>query len=74
MTAAGPPVVCSAKACRARAVSAVIWRNPRIHRQGRRKVWTACPAHQESLRDFLDLRGFFIEMIAVEDLDPECDG
>ncbi|HKJ12936.1 MAG TPA: hypothetical protein VJ976_11190 [Ornithinimicrobium sp.] len=74
MTAAGPPVVCSARACRAHATSAVVWRNPRLHTEGRRKVWTACPEHRDSLRDFVDLRGFLIEVIPVEHLDPTRDG
>ncbi|MGB7448257.1 MAG: hypothetical protein WA892_03925 [Ornithinimicrobium sp.] len=74
MSTAGSPVLCSAKACRADAVSGVIWRNPKIHRDGRRKVWTACAQHSESLSDFLDLRGFLIEVIPVEQLDPERDG
>lgn len=74
MTPAGSPVVCSAKACRVQATSAVIWRNPRIHQEGRRKVWTACSEHRDSLGDFLDLRGFLLEVIPVEQLDPERDG
>ncbi|MGB3186187.1 MAG: hypothetical protein WBG36_02675 [Ornithinimicrobium sp.] len=69
-----PPVVCSAKACRAAATHAVIWRNPRLHTASRRKVWTACPDHHESLAGFLELRGFLIEVIAVEELKPERDG
>jgi len=72
--ATGSPVICSAKACRAGATSAVVWRNPKIHREARRKVWTACPEHRDSLRDFLDLRGFLIEVIPVDQLDPERDG
>lgn len=69
MTAA-TPLVCSAKACRLPASDAVIWRNPRIHTEQRRKVWVACPDHVEQLRAFVDLRGFLIEVLLVDDLGP----
>ncbi len=67
-------VVCSAKACGVTATDAVIWRNPKIHTPARRKVWAACPEHRESLRTFVDLRGFLIEVIPVQDLQPDRDG
>ncbi|HEX5969471.1 MAG TPA: hypothetical protein VFY88_13410 [Intrasporangium sp.] len=65
--------VCSAKACRADAVHAVIWRNPKLHVEGRRKVWLACDEHQQSLADFVGLRGFLIEVIPVGAL-TDADG
>ncbi|HET6665825.1 MAG TPA: hypothetical protein VFG98_00945 [Intrasporangium sp.] len=68
----GDPV-CSAKACRAAAVHAVIWRNPKLHVEGRRKVWLACDAHQQSLADFVGLRGFLIEVIPMGAL-TDADG
>ncbi|MGB3259136.1 MAG: hypothetical protein WBG89_14195 [Ornithinimicrobium sp.] len=74
MSRSGREVVCSAKACRSAATHAVIWRNPKLHVQGRRKVWTACPEHTASLSSFVDLRGFLIEVIRVEDLQPDRDG
>jgi hypothetical protein len=49
----------------------VIWRNPRIHTEQRRKVWVACPDHVEHLRTFVDLRGFLIEVLAVGELTPD---
>jgi hypothetical protein len=52
------PVVCSAKGCRATAVYAVVWNNPKIHTPEREKIWTACEEHRRSLSDFLDVRGF----------------
>lgn len=64
---------CSAKGCRATAVDAVVWRNPKLHVEGRRKVWLACPDHRESLAEFVDLRGFLIEVIPVGQL-TETDG
>lgn len=64
-------LVCSAKACRRRAGHAVRWRHPRLHVEGRRKVWLACDEHVERLRQFVDLRGFLIDVIPVADLTPE---
>lgn len=63
-------VVCSAKACRAVATAAVVWRNPRLHTPERRKVWVACAEHTETLRTFVDLRGFLIEVVPVDRLGP----
>ncbi|HCX84469.1 MAG TPA: hypothetical protein DHV14_04890 [Micrococcales bacterium] len=55
-------VVCSAKGCRATAVWAIGWRNPRIHDGGRRKVWTACPEHLDHLQRFLEARSFPVDV------------
>jgi hypothetical protein len=49
---------CSAKACRADAVSVLVWNNPRLHVPGREKTWVACPDHVPTLSAFLDARGF----------------
>lgn len=64
---------CSAKGCRDVATDAVVWRNPKLHVEGRRKVWLACPGHRESLAEFVDLRGFLIEVIPVGAL-TDADG
>ncbi|MFX0538691.1 hypothetical protein ACQBAT_08480 [Ornithinimicrobium sp. Y1847] len=66
-------LVCSAKACRSVAEHAVVWRNPRLHDAARRKVWLACEEHREHLRNFVDLRGFLIEVIPAGEL-TEADG
>jgi hypothetical protein len=71
--AVGADQVCSAKACRAEATHGVIWRNPKLHVEGRRKVWLACDDHQQSLADFVGLRGFLIEVVPVEAL-TDADG
>ncbi len=65
--------VCSAKGCRAEASHAVIWRNPTLHVEGRRKVWLACDDHRQSLADFVGLRGFLLEVVGVDDL-TDADG
>lgn len=62
-------LVCSAKACRAEPGYAVVWRNPRLHAPDRRKVWLACPEHRDHLRDFVQLRGFLLEVVPVSELD-----
>jgi hypothetical protein len=65
--------LCSAKGCRSTSAHAVIWRNPKLHTPERRKVWLACDEHRRSLADFLALRGFLIEVIAIDEL-TETDG
>ena len=65
--------VCSAKGCRSAAEHAVVWRNPKLHVEGRRKVWLACDEHRQSLADFVGLRGFLIEVIPVGAL-TDADG
>ena len=66
-------LVCSAKGCRNAATDAVVWRNPRLHAPDRRKVWLACGEHREHLREFVQLRGFLLEVVPVDAL-TEADG
>jgi hypothetical protein len=61
----GPPI-CSARDCRLPAAWALQWNNPKLHSPDRRKTWTACDLHRESLGGFLGRRGFLRE---VEPLD-----
>ncbi|MEU8332126.1 hypothetical protein [Micromonospora sp. NPDC048839] len=58
-------LVCSARGCRAAAVWALEWNNPRLHDADRRKTWLACADHRTSLGDFLDARGFLRDVTAV---------
>jgi len=53
-----PAATCSRAGCREIAVWRVEWRNPRIHSPDRRKVWVACDAHRDYLRDYLAARDF----------------
>ena len=69
----GAERVCSAKGCRADAEHAVVWRNPKLHVEGRRKVWLACGEHRASLADFVSARGFLIEVVGVDAL-TDADG
>ena len=63
---------CSAKGCRARAVTGLLWNNPRLHDSARRKVWLACPDHEESLGSFLGVRGFLKDRVPVEQIPAEA--
>ena len=53
-------VLCSAKGCRATAVTALVWRNPTLHKGGRVKQWVACDEHLEYLSSFLARRSFLL--------------
>lgn len=65
-----PEVICSAKDCRAPAVWALRWNNPKLHTPERRKVWTACEEHRAGLSDFLGRRGFLKDVVPLADLAP----
>lgn len=66
-------LVCSRRGCGATAERAVLWRNPRIHDESRTKVWLACAAHEELLREHLAVRGFPVRTCAVDEI-PEGAG
>jgi len=38
------------------------WNNPRVHAPQRRKRWVACQEHRQHLGEFLDARGFLLEI------------
>lgn len=57
---------CSAKGCTVGATWAILWRNPKIHDESRRKTWLACDEHRVTLTDFLGMRGFPLEVEAFE--------
>jgi hypothetical protein len=61
-------LVCSARGCRADAVWALRWNNPRLHTPDRRKTWLACAEHRGDLEQFLGLRGFLRDVTGVDDL------
>jgi hypothetical protein len=56
---------CSRAGCIQAAEFEVVWRNPKIHSEDRRKVWLACGEHQQYLIDYLAVRSFFIETLAI---------
>lgn len=56
---------CSRAACAEPATWQVNWRNPRIHSIERVKVWLACEAHREFLRDYLEARDFPVAITRV---------
>ncbi|WP_405372732.1 MULTISPECIES: hypothetical protein [unclassified Microbacterium] len=60
---------CSRAGCRDLAAWQVIWRNPRIHAADRQKVWAACDAHVEFLRDYLATRSFPVRVARFDGAD-----
>lgn len=56
---------CSRAGCLAQAEFSLIWRNPKIHLDGRTKTWLACGEHREFLSEYLDSRGFFLECRSI---------
>ncbi|MDG4765583.1 hypothetical protein O7632_15975 [Solwaraspora sp. WMMD406] len=60
------PLVCSAKGCRASAIWALRWNNPKLHDAQRRKTWLACGQHRERLGEFLAVRGFLREVAPLD--------
>lgn len=65
-------LVCSRKACRQPATRAVLWRNPRIHDESRRKVWLACDEHESVLHDHLAVRGFPVSTCALDEIPDDA--
>lgn len=61
---------CSARGCREHATWGLRWNNPRLHTPERRKVWLACDAHREHLEQYLGVRGFHRDTVAVDALEP----
>ena len=57
---------CSRAGCRDDATWVVAWRNPRIHSEDRRKLWSACDAHVGYLRDYLAARDFPVEVSRLD--------
>lgn len=55
-------VECARAACRAAATHHIVWRNPRIHDESRRKIWPACDEHVGFLSDYLRSREFPVEV------------
>ncbi|MET7639047.1 hypothetical protein [Streptomyces sp. NPDC005438] len=62
----GSPI-CSAKACRAPAQWVLAWNNPKLHTPERRKTWLACEEHREHLSQFLGVRGFLKDVVALSE-------
>jgi hypothetical protein len=56
---------CSARGCRNEATWQLLWNNPKLHTPDRRKVWTACDEHKDSLSDFLARRSFLRDVVPL---------
>lgn len=57
---------CSARGCTNPAAFELVWNNPKVHTPDRRKIWLACPDHEESLRKFLSARDFWKETVPMQ--------
>jgi hypothetical protein len=63
------PLTCSARGCTRSARWKLLWNNPRIHTEDRRKTWLACDEHRESLGAFLGARSFLRDTVPVDGAD-----
>ncbi|HEV8055213.1 MAG TPA: hypothetical protein VGP51_01865 [Nocardioidaceae bacterium] len=61
VTGSANEAICSARGCRQPAAWRLLWNNPRLHTEDRRKTWLACDQHRDSLGGFLSVRGFLRE-------------
>ncbi|SHL77337.1 hypothetical protein SAMN05216499_10636 [Actinacidiphila paucisporea] len=66
--------ICSAKGCRTAAVWVLAWNNPKLHTPERRKTWLACDEHREHLAQFLGMRGFLKDVVALADWERRAAG
>jgi len=64
---------CSARGCRADAQWGLLWNNPLLHTDTRRKVWLACADHREHLEHFLSTRGFLRATVPASELESAPD-
>lgn len=62
-------ITCSRQGCSATATFGMLWNNPKLHTPERRKVWLACPEHQEYFRMYLSSRGFLKDEVPVDELE-----
>lgn len=58
-------LICSSRGCPVSAVHQIEWNNPKLHTPDRRKIWLACEAHESTLRQFLDARGFYRQTVPL---------
>ena len=63
-------LICSAKGCQNPAQWSLLWNNPKLHTEDRRKSWLACDEHRQSLADFLGARSFLRDVEPVSAPDP----
>ena len=51
---------CSRTGCENQLNTFVIWSNPKIHAQGKEKIWGSCDEHTDYFISYLTIRGFFL--------------
>lgn len=64
---------CSRARCGDPATWKILWRNPKIHPEDRRKTWLACDSHVEFLREFLAARSFPLSLEQIDERAEEND-
>lgn len=64
---------CSRARCSADATAALHWSNPRIHTDGREKIWLACEEHEPVLLAFLADRGFPVRVVPFSEAEPTAE-
>jgi len=62
---AGAEIKCSRAGCIELAEFQIVWRNPKVHAEDRRKIWLACPEHRQYLVDYLAVRSFYLETLPL---------
>lgn len=58
---------CSRTSCSEPPHWRVVWRNPKIHPEGRRKIWLSCAGHKDYFEGYLGQRGFPVHAEALEE-------
>lgn len=58
---------CSRTSCSEPPSWRVVWRNPKIHAQDRRKIWLSCSDHKDYFEGYLGQRGFPVHAEALEE-------
>jgi len=62
---------CSRAGCKDEASWALLWRNPKLHVEDRRKTWLSCSGHLDYLQGFLEARSFPLEVVSLDSLVAE---
>lgn len=57
---------CSRNKCALAPQWQVVWRNPKIHSEDRRKIWLSCEEHRSYFEGYLSQRGFPVHSEALE--------
>lgn len=62
----GKFIKCSRANCQQLALVNIHWQNPKIHTDGRQKIWSSCAEHEAFLVDYLQARGFGLQVKEIK--------